>query len=217
VAEHSNPSGKTGASENNVQINLKDPALAAFLAWLIPGGGHFYQGRTAKAVLFLTCILGTFSYGMFLSGGRCVYAQFQPPSMRRYSFLCQLGVGLPALPAVVGMMRHPSKISEVGSYRAAAILDEQNAFTLPFLSEPYYMPPTVYKDLSQRKYISPQLDNLNTEHHRYFELGTVFTMIAGLLNLLAVYDAWRGPAYSVASSKEKAGEDKDEEPAVAAT
>ena len=28
----------------------------------------------------------------------------------------------------------------------------------------------------------------------YFDLGTVFTMIAGLLNILAVWDAWGGPA-----------------------
>jgi uncharacterized protein DUF6677 len=29
--------------------------------------------------------------------------------------------------------------------------------------------------------------------NRYFELGTVYTMIAGLLNILAIYDAWGGP------------------------
>ena len=28
---------------------------------------------------------------------------------------------------------------------------------------------------------------------RYFEMGTVYTMIAGLLNILAVYDACCGP------------------------
>ena len=28
-----------------------------------------------------------------------------------------------------------------------------------------------------------------------FELGVVFTMIAGLLNILAIYDALEGPAY----------------------
>ena len=39
----------------------------------------------------------------------------------------------------------------------------------------------------------------------YFELGTVYTMIAGLLNILAVYDACCGPvpAESVAKQDEK--------------
>ena len=27
----------------------------------------------------------------------------------------------------------------------------------------------------------------------YYDLGTVFTMIAGLLNVLVVFDAWGGP------------------------
>ena len=29
--------------------------------------------------------------------------------------------------------------------------------------------------------------------HSYFDLGTLFTMIAGLLNVLAIYDAYAGP------------------------
>jgi hypothetical protein len=37
-------------------------------------------------------------------------------------------------------------------------------------------------------------DDWHRALHRYFELGTVYTMIAGLLNILAVYDAYGGPA-----------------------
>ena len=33
------------------------------------------------------------------------------------------------------------------------------------------------------------------QYHMYFEMGTLYTMIAGLLNLLAVFDAFGGPAY----------------------
>ena len=49
--------------ESVVEIDLKDPRLAAFLAWLVPGLGHIYQGRTGKGVLFFVCIVGTFFYG----------------------------------------------------------------------------------------------------------------------------------------------------------
>ena len=31
-------------------VPLKNPAKAAFLAWLVPGLGHFYQGRTGKGI-----------------------------------------------------------------------------------------------------------------------------------------------------------------------
>ena len=43
--------------------------------------------------------------------------------------------------------------------------------------------------------------------HR-FEIGTLYTVVAGLLNLLAVYDAFAGP-FVVADEKEKK-DDEDE-------
>ena len=59
----------TEPSEKPVEeaIDLKDPALAALLAWLVPGLGHWYQGRRAKAVLYFICIMGLFAYGVYLS------------------------------------------------------------------------------------------------------------------------------------------------------
>src|SRR5690242_14086203 len=50
-------------------IDLRDPWLAAFLAWLVPGLGHMYQRRWGKGGLFMTCILATFFYGLWLGGG----------------------------------------------------------------------------------------------------------------------------------------------------
>ena len=64
----------TASEDSTVEIDLKDPRLAAFLAWLIPGAGHIYQGRTGKGVLFFVCILGTFFYGLYIGDGRVVYA-----------------------------------------------------------------------------------------------------------------------------------------------
>ena len=113
-------------------IDLKNPVLAAVLAWLVPGLGHWYQGRRAKSVLFFVCIVGLFFYGVYLGGdsktyaaasvypyyensngnvieqfdrpihlgyGRAVYSCWSPEG-RRWHYLCQVGAGLPALPAV---------------------------------------------------------------------------------------------------------------------
>ena len=41
-----------------------------------------------------------------------------------------------------------------------------------------------------------------------FELGVVYTMIAGLLNILAIYDALEGPAYEDEDEDEKEKSDK---------
>ena len=69
-------------------IQLKDPLVAGVLAWLIPGLGHFYQGRNAKGALYAICILGTFLYGLYLGGskevgwGRAVYFSFRTNDWR---------------------------------------------------------------------------------------------------------------------------------------
>src|SRR5438477_10026042 len=93
-------SASTAPPPETLSIDLRDPWLAALLAWLVPGLGHMYQRRWGKGGLFMTCILATFFYGLWLGGGRVVYASFRE-SDSHYAYLCQVGVGLPALPAVV--------------------------------------------------------------------------------------------------------------------
>ena len=76
-------------------IDLHNPALAALLAWCVPGLGHLYQGRTLKGRLFMGAILGTFLLGMWLGGGRVVYASWKPGDTR-WPFVCQAGAGVVA-------------------------------------------------------------------------------------------------------------------------
>ncbi len=72
----------------NQLIDLRDPWLAAFLAWLVPGLGHFYQRRWGKGGLFFTCILATFFYGLWLGGGRVVYASFRDADAHLTTLTC---------------------------------------------------------------------------------------------------------------------------------
>lgn len=154
VASSTSPEGEV--------IELKDPVAAAILGWLLPGLGHLYQGRTAKGLLFMICILSTFFYGLFLGGGRTVYASWTPWDTR-LPYLCQIGVGTPALPALVQTyLVRSGKAPLFGGVMA---------------------PPATPAELNE----------LNRSLHRYFDLGTVYTMIAGLLNVLVIYDAWGGP------------------------
>lgn len=164
------------ATDEHLSIDLKNPGLAAFLAWLWPGAGHLYQGRTAKGLLFMVCILGTFLYGLYLGQGRVVYfGDDEGPQgggglswlIGRLPFLCQVWAGAPALPALVR--------ARTGGNPQQDLFHWTN----------WYVPP---RDQAE-------LDAIHRRLNRYFELGRVFTMIAGLLNVLAIYDAWGGPAY----------------------
>ena len=168
------------ADETALDIDLKDPRLAAFLAWLVPGMGHLYQGRTGKGLLFFVCIVGTFVYGLWLGGGRVVYASVPSP-LTRWQYFCQLGVGLPALPAIVQRERM------------------KNPNNGPLIADWFMRPPRMQGDFRSQDesgHIVHHPDELAQWNHDYgdwFELGTVFTVIAGLLNLLAIYDAYEGP------------------------
>jgi hypothetical protein len=52
------------------------------------------------------------------------------------------------------------------------------------------------------------VDWINRLLPRYFEMGTVYTMIAGLLNVLAIYDACCGPVPTESAKFEEQPDDK---------
>src|SRR2546423_15539434 len=71
-------SPRTAAPDTNttLEIDLRDPPIAALLAWLWPGAGHLYQRRTGKGLLFMICILGTYFFGLALGEGKAGYASW---------------------------------------------------------------------------------------------------------------------------------------------
>lgn len=194
-------SEKTTAEE---PLDLKDPVIAGFLAWLIPGLGHWYQGRRAKAVLYFICIMGLFSYGVYLGGsnqkcldgngtigyGRAVYFSLRPTD-QRLAYLCQIGVGLPALPALV---------------QANRMSNHRKVFCGGFMAPPR-LPARPGTDREDPNLDQPTPHDLHRQLNRFFELAGFFTMVAGLLNVLAIYDACAGP---VAMQPEAKKEEKEE-------
>jgi hypothetical protein len=201
-------------------IDLKDPAIAGLLAWLIPGLGHFYQGRWAKAILYFVCIMGLFSYGVYLSSssqecpnrpgteigwGRAVYFAWQKDD-HHLPYLCQIGVGLPALPALVQ------------AYRAS---HHQRVWRHGFMAPPWPSEPARERaeDDARRAGANdgagpnfntdqPTLDDLNRLLPSDFDIAGFFTMVAGLLNVLAIYDAAAGPVVMQPADKKKDDEEE---------
>lgn len=161
--------------ESDQPIELKDPELSAFLAWLVPGLGHFYQGRRAKGALFLICILGVFLYGVYLSGnsqvgwGRAVYFAGQD----NWYYAGQVGVGLAALPAMI---------------QASRVANDKPVLFGGFMAPP--RPASGGANANQ-----PTKSDLIKQLAPYYDLGLFYTLIAGLLNVLAIYDAWGGPVF----------------------
>ncbi len=45
------------------------PGLAALVGWIIPGGGHFLQGRKARGMVAFLLVVSLFAVGCYLAGG----------------------------------------------------------------------------------------------------------------------------------------------------
>ncbi|MEZ6136819.1 MAG: DUF6677 family protein [Pirellulaceae bacterium] len=164
-------------------LNLRNRYLAAFLAWIIPGAGHYYQRRYFKAAVFFVCIISSFLIGMLVAGNRCVYASWNQTEVR-WQYVLQAGIGLPAMPAAYQAWRIRSNEDPIGTFMVAP----RHTWTL---------------------------DSWHRETASGFDMGTLYTMIAGLLNILAVFDAYAGPLPPPLpkSKSPKKGEDPDPESA----
>jgi hypothetical protein len=193
-------------AEQSVDIELRDPRLAAFLAWLVPGLGHMYQGRTGKGVLFFVCIVGTFFYGMYIGGNRVVYASTAPVFSRqfleRWQYICQVGAGLPALPAIV--QRERMREDKPPLPILGDVMRPPRSMPLPGDS----FDSVDRSDPANKVQHPDELAKWNYELGDLFEIGTVFTVIAGLLNILAIYDAYGGPLIIVPPEETKKEPDK---------
>lgn len=144
------------------KLDLRNPPLAALLAWMVPGLGHWYQGRVGKAVLYFVCIMGLFLIGCRQGQWRVVYFRWDEDEWR-WSYLAQIGVGLAALPALL--------------HKAEWIA------WMPERLQRFQAPPS-----------DQELDKLHRTFGVRMDVAVIYTVIAGLLNILVVFDALSGPA-----------------------
>jgi len=172
---------------------LKNPPVsrdwtAGALSYLVPGMGQISQGRVAKGVFFLISIYTLFFYGMYLGSWKNVYLpdtadKTNPWGLQRTlaniynrpQFAGQFWVGVAAWPAVW-----------------------QYNF---FKNNPNNDGPLIRK--FQRQPEVEDLNNLERDGDKTRDLGWVFTVIAGVLNIMVIYDAVAGPAYRASAQPSK--------------
>jgi hypothetical protein len=175
---------ETPSAEEQIEVELRNPALAALLAWLVPGLGHLYQGRIGKGLLFMICILSTWFFGLALAEGHSVYASNKMIA-RRLVFGCQLGVGLPAAPAVL---------------QAVYLRNHNEPLWNGFMAPP------------DEKNGRDEVSEWSYKYGAKFDMGVLYTMVAGLLNVLAIFDAYGGPLVPAPDDKKKKGDKDKSEP-----
>ena len=199
-------------------VDLRNRWLAAFFAWLFPGLGHFYQGRTVKGMIYFLSLAPLIVIGLWMgsyrdmSGNRehprsgegtvaltnddaplyvakNAYFQWEKGGDKRLYFIPQALNAVIAIPAYI---------------QAKLIRDGKEplwngAFAPPGPDSPY---PSRSADRTGTIY-RPSLNELLLRLHSWFDLGTIILAVAGLLNLLVIFDALCGPAWILPETSEK--------------
>jgi hypothetical protein len=165
--------------------------------------GQIYQGRIGKGLLFLVCLYLLFFYGMYLGRWSNVFladtaAQNPAWNLPRWAtnlynrphFAGQFWIGIAAWPALYHYKTSPphvdrgtfAKKDENGDY----IRDEngQPVFNWGEFVRKFQAPPS-----------EAELNELQRDSDKHWDLGWVYTIIAGVLNVLVIYDAMAGPAF----------------------
>jgi hypothetical protein len=159
-----------------------DP-LAALLSYLIPGLGQVYQGRVGKGLLFFFGLYLLFFYGMWMGQWRNVWLPDATDLPEVVMFGQQLEGGLKAVAYrpqflgqfCIGVAAWPSVVQYVNYDRTKN-------------SGPVF-------GKFQRTPTEDELNDLQRNGSKRWDLGWVYTVIAGVLNLLVIYDALAGPMF----------------------
>ena len=156
--------------------------LAAFLSYLVPGLGQIYQGRVAKGVLFLVCLYGLFFGGMAMGGWKNVYivdtARDAADNWENNPWHLPRG-----LANLYNRLHYVGQFwIGVAAWPAILQYNFTAKQTSPFLGKFQRMPAKEEANASQREGKAP-------------DIAWVYTVIAGVLNILVIYDAVAGPAF----------------------
>ncbi|MCI0639638.1 MAG: hypothetical protein L0Y72_15445 [Gemmataceae bacterium] len=155
--------------------------IGGILSYLVPGLGQISQGRIGKGVLFLVCLLSLFHVGQAMGNWQNVYLPHQDPHdptrgknpfrdifQLRWHYAGQFWIGVSAWPALYQYYGGPVPSAEKS----------------PFWHN-YQRPPRDEHALNQ----------ILVNSDKTPDLGWIYTVIAGMLNILVIYDAFAGPAY----------------------
>jgi hypothetical protein len=174
--------------------------LAGVLSYLVPGLGQIVQGRVGKGLLFLVCLYGLFFTGLALGDWRNVYlpdpTPLPPVSLRIRGIGIDLKEGVPKAVAHrlhfagqfwIGVAAWPA----LYQYAHFDPAQESNPVLGTFMRAP--------RDPSVDPQDERDLNDWLTNRDKSPDLGWVYTVIAGVLNILVIYDAVAGPAFGVAA------------------
>jgi len=163
---------------------------AGFLSYLVPGLGQIYQGRKGKGILFLVCLLTMFLTGTAMGGWRNVYLpdpEAYPQTIVRLPFAGALELKGPVKALFM-------RVQYLGQFwigvAAWPALWQYNELYVPSENANPFL-----HNLQRFPADENKLNQELTDSDKTPDVAWVLTVIAGVLNILVVYDAYAGPAF----------------------
>jgi hypothetical protein len=147
-----------------------DPA-AMVLAWVFPGLGHWYLGEKKRARLICAGIMGLFVSGVFIGGVNAVDRKEDTIWFFGQAIVGPVAIGTDLVHQTFLKVKTKDPVTGMETVRSARPDEARGADGWPTTPKPGQLPPS-----------STSLGRMN-------ELGTLFSTIAGMLNLLVIIDA----------------------------
>lgn len=179
--------------------------FAAVLSYLVPGLGQIVQGRVGKGLLFLVSLYTLFFYGLFLGQG---HAAVKMDDDRVVEYQLSSNVYLPTAedrnPGQPILSRDSWQRLALDLYNRPQFLGQ---FWMGIVVWPALWQYATYDPVQEHPTLknfmrTPDVKSLNAVHtsgNKLLELGWVYTVIAGVLNIMVIYDALAGPALLAAA------------------
>lgn len=149
------------------------PYLAAILAWLVPGLGHFYIGQRTRGIIILVTIAATFWTGVAFGGVMTVDYQNQ-----RWWFTAQMCTGIHGL---VGWYRQDAKYKELWDDLLKDEDFQRQRENYPGQANSFLFRQTYMEKIMQANGVALVAP---TE-----TIARAYAGVAGLLNVMCIFDA----------------------------
>lgn len=153
------------------------PALAAIAGWLLPGAGYFLIGHAARGLIVGITIIVLFMSGILLAGIRVIDVPGYDRTGQRVKIDMKGN-------RVESTSHHPQYDYLPWALTSRGLFGE-------VVNKPWYVCQILNGPIcliASGASLSAATNNVPSSHARLYEIGTLYTAVAGLLNLLAVID-----------------------------
>ncbi|MGH7176065.1 MAG: DUF6677 family protein [Tepidisphaeraceae bacterium] len=163
------------------------PTIVAVAGWLIPGAGYWLLGQRGRATTIGVTIVLLFVCGLIIGGIRVV----DVPGYDRAGMQNRLDSG----------GRRIDRDRQPATYDQGAWALTSRGFFVEVANKPWFLPQVLSGPVTMiaaTASLGAARAGVPASHARPNEIGTLYTAIAGMLNLLAIIDsahrAARGPS-----------------------